>query len=106
MTTNRKELALGAGSIILLTLLVYLPSLSAGFIWDDDVMLTSNPLIKASHGLFEIWFSTALPDYFPLTSTAFWLEWRLWGMHPFGYHLTNVLLHAASAVCSGACWRV
>ena len=66
-------------------------------------MLTGNPLIKTWHGLYEIWLSTALPDYFPLTSTTFWLEWRVWGMHAAGYHLTNVLLHAANAV---PLWRV
>lgn len=96
-------MASGAGIIILLTLVIYLPSLFAGFIWDDDVMLTGNPLIKASGGLYDIWFSTALPDYFPLTSTTFWLEWRLWGMHAVGYHLTNVLLHTVNAVLL---WRV
>ena len=103
MTTNRRELALGAGAIVVLTVLIYLPSLAGGFIWDDDVMLTGNPLIKASHGLHDIWFSNALPDYFPLTSTTFWLEWRVWGMHPLCYHLTNVLLHALNAVLL---WRV
>ncbi|HNW08922.1 MAG: tetratricopeptide repeat protein [Verrucomicrobia bacterium] len=103
MTAARRKLAVGTGSLILLVVLLYLPSLSAGFIWDDDVMLTNNPLVKAARGLYDIWFSTTLPDYFPLTSTTFWLEWRLWGMRPFGYHLTNVLLHALGAVLL---WRV
>lgn len=101
--TNRRELAWGAGAILLLTVLVYLPSLAGGFIWDDDVMLTANALIKAPFGLRDIWFSTALPDYFPLTSTTFWLEWRIWGAQPLGYHLTNILLHGLSALLL---WRV
>jgi protein O-mannosyl-transferase len=93
----------GAGVIVLLTFLSYWPTLQAGFIWDDDKMLTSNPLVRLPLGLYYIWCSTALPDYFPLTSTSFWLEWRLWGEHPAGYHLTNLLLHAASAVLL---WKV
>ncbi|MGC4073944.1 MAG: tetratricopeptide repeat protein [Nibricoccus sp.] len=66
-------------------------------------MLTNNRAVKAAGGLWTIWFSTELPDYFPMTSTAFWLQWRLWGESPLGYHLVNVLLHAFSAVLW---WRV
>ena len=65
--------------LILLTVLAYLPVLRAGFIWDDDTFLVDNPLIKSADGLYRFWFTTAAPDYFPLTSTTFWLEWRLWG---------------------------
>lgn len=66
-------------------------------------MLTNNPFVRLPLGLYYLWASTALPDYYPLTSTSLWLEWRLWGMNPTGYHLTNILLHAVSAVLM---WRV
>jgi hypothetical protein len=56
-----------------------------GFIWDDGSMLTANALVKLPLGLYYIWCSSALPDYFPLTSTSFWLEWRVWGMNATGY---------------------
>jgi tetratricopeptide (TPR) repeat protein len=94
---------LPAAALVLLTLLAYQPVWHAGFIFDDDVMLTANPVIHAADGLRHIWWSTLLPDYFPMTSTVLWLEWRLWGENPLGYHLVNVLLHAASAV---VLWRV
>src|SRR5437762_3283270 len=97
------RLALGAGLILVITLLTYLPALRAGFIWDDDTMLTDNVAVKSPQGLYYIWCTTALPDYFPLTSASLWLEWRLWGMNALGYHLTNVLLHGMSAVLL---WRV
>jgi protein O-mannosyl-transferase len=89
--------------LVAATVVAYLPVWRAGFIWDDDTFLWRNPLIQSPGGLFRLWFSTAAPDYFPLTSTTLWLEWRLWGASPLGYHLVNVLLHALSAVLL---WRV
>src|SRR5262249_35054753 len=50
-------------------------------------------------GLSRIWFEPAAsPQYYPLTFTSLWLEYQLWGPHPFGYHLDNILLHALNAV--------
>ncbi len=78
-------------ALVALALVVYVPALGSGFVWDDDAFLTGNPLIAAADGLARFWFSTEPPDYFPLTSTTLWLEWRLWGASPLGYHATNVL---------------
>ncbi len=89
--------------LVAATFVAYLPVWRAGFIWDDDTFLLGNPLIQRADGLWRLWFTTASQDYFPLTSTTLWFEWRLWGPNPLGYHLVNVLLHALSAVLL---WRV
>lgn len=89
---------LQAGIIIILTFVCYIPAVRSGFIWDDPELITENPLIHAHNGLSLIWWTTGNPDYFPLTSTSFWLEWRLWKNNPAGYHVTNVLLHALGSV--------
>jgi len=84
--------------LVAATIMAYQPVWRAGFIWNDDDFLTNNPVIKSADGLYRLWFTASTPDYYPMTSSLLWLEWRLWGNHPLGYHLVNVLLHAFSAV--------
>ena len=98
MKTEWRSPGVAAALIILLTVAVYLPALRGGFVWDDDVLITSNAMIKASDGLHRFWFTTEAPDYYPVTWSAWWLQWRLWGSNPAGYHAVNVLLHAVNAV--------
>jgi Flp pilus assembly protein TadD len=70
-----------------------------GFIWDDDAYVTNNPLLTAPDGWQRIWFSAhKQSQFFPLVFTTLRLEYALWGLNPLGYHLVNVLLHAANAL--------
>jgi protein O-mannosyl-transferase len=97
LTSRRTRLGLAA-LLVVLGLAVYLPSLRNGFVWDDDSFLTKNALIQAPDGLARFWFTTQPTDYWPVTSTSLWLEWRLWGAHAGGYHATNLALHLAEAL--------
>lgn len=86
------------GAFLLLAVVVaYAPIWQAGFVWDDDIILTRNPCIVGPLGLKEIW-TTSAADICPLTITTFWIEHLLWGSNPFPYHLVNVLWHGACAV--------
>ena len=92
-----------AGLLLLLAVvLVYQPVRHAGYIWDDDTLLTANPRVVGPLGLKEVW-TTKAADLCPLTITTFWAEHKLWGLAPLPYHLVNVLLHAAGAILL---WRV
>jgi tetratricopeptide (TPR) repeat protein len=91
--------------LVLATLAVYFPAMHAGYIWDDDFYLTDNPLIKLPDGLRRLWFTTEPEEYYPLTYTTWWLEWRLWGTNARGYHATNVFLHAVNSLLVWAVLR-
>jgi tetratricopeptide (TPR) repeat protein len=93
-----------AAGLVLLSLVAYLPAMQGGFIWDDDDYVTDNVTLRSVAGLGRIWSEPgAVPQYYPLTFTTFWLEYRAWGLSPFGYHAVNVVLHAISAM---VLWRV
>jgi tetratricopeptide (TPR) repeat protein len=92
------------GALLLVTaLVVYLPALDGDLLWDDAAHVTG-PVLQSVAGLWRIWTdSRAALEYYPLTDSAFWVQRQLWGLAPLGYHVVNVLLHAASAVLL---WRI
>ncbi|MCH2169463.1 tetratricopeptide repeat protein [Myxococcota bacterium] len=95
---------LAGAALLALTLCTYAPSLSNGFIWDDDAYVTENDTLPDPSGLSRIWFEFgATPQYYPLVHTTFWLEYRAWGLSPRGYHAVNLLLHALAVLLA---WRV
>jgi Tfp pilus assembly protein PilF len=97
--------ALGALVIIVATLIAYIPAMRGGFVWDDDYYVTNNRLLTSWDGLQKIWFGILphpteydLPQYYPMTHTSFWVEYRIWGLDPIGYHVVNVSLHIINAL--------
>jgi tetratricopeptide (TPR) repeat protein len=84
--------------VVAAALLAYLPALSGEFIWNDSDYVTA-PALRSLRGLAAIWTHVgATQQYYPLLHSAFWVQHRLWGDHPFGYHALTLLLHAAAAV--------
>ena len=86
----------------LLVVISYLPAmLWGGFVWDDNLYIKVAPVRDVS-GLWQIWFSPSdlgrEVHYWPLVYTTFWLEHKLWGFDPTGYHVVNVLLHLANTL--------
>lgn len=97
MLKRRGDLLLGL-LLVLATLAAYQPVWHAGFIWDDDAHVTA-PELRSLGGLVRIWVQFgATKQYYPFVHSVFWVEHKLWGDAPLGYHLINVLLHAVSAL--------
>ena len=101
-----RRAAAGVGALVFLVLASYFPALSGGFVW-DDVIFSEEPVIHRWSGLWNIWFSPAdmrkEGHYWPIVYTTFWLEHKLWGLAPFGYHLVNLVLHLVNALLV---WRI
>jgi len=85
------------------TVAAYQPVWHAGFVWDDNSILLDNPLPRHADGWRQAWTQLVSEDYVPVAITSYWLEWRLWGARPLGYHLDNVLLHVCGALLL---WRI
>ena len=99
--------AWGVPALVLLAMASYLPvMLWGGFVWDDRQFILDETALRDWAGLARIWFAPLElheTHYRPLTYFTFWLEYQLWGYDPRGYHVVNVLLHAANGVLL---WRI
>jgi protein O-mannosyl-transferase len=89
------------GLAVLLTFTVFRSSLGHQFVaWDDLRMFTDNPHYRGL-GWSELrwsWTTFHVGEYMPLTWMTYGADYLLWGLQPFGYHLTNLALHALTAV--------
>src|SRR5712691_10045002 len=86
--------------IALVTFAAFLPTLQNQFVsWDDTDNFLDNPHYRGLAWTHLRWmWTTHRGHYIPLTWMTLGLDYLLWGMNPFGYHLTSLLLHAANAV--------
>ena len=79
---------------------VFAPGLANDFVhWDDDVNFLRNPGYRGL-GWAQLRYmatTTLMSHWIPLTWLTLGLDYVVWGMNPVGYHLTSLLLHAATA---------
>jgi tetratricopeptide (TPR) repeat protein len=75
---------------------------SNGFVnYDDPDYVTENAHVQAGLSLEGFWWaltSFEASNWHPLTWISLQMDREIYGLTPWGFHLTNVLLHAASAV--------
>ena len=84
--------------LAVVTILAYQPAWHGGLLWDDDNCSTPSEL-RSLDGLRRIWFvPRTIAQYYPLLFSSYWLQQRLWGDSPSGYHLVNLLLHIGCVV--------
>jgi protein O-mannosyl-transferase len=76
-------------------------SLASGFHFDDYAIF-QDAAIRAPNGSLAVW---NLAQTRPLTYLTFWLNYRLGGENPWGYHAVNLALHAAAVLLLYECLR-
>lgn len=93
---NRRIPGLALIGVLLLTFIVYLPSLGNGFTnWDDPSYVTENPLVVHPH-VRDVLMTPVGSNYHPLTVLSLALNYRISGYQPASYHWFNLLLHLAN----------
>ena len=102
----KKRALLETLSLPLLSFLLLLPLLGYGFLSDDFPLIVANPRLQS----WSLFFQYLLTPFFsfptnpqlhywrPATLLSYALELRLWGISPWGFHLTNILLHTANTL--------
>ena len=83
--------------IVIACLWIYSPVFNGDWLWDDDYLITANPVVQSPDGHASFWVEPKTADYIPLTMSLLWLMWKWFGMDSTGYHVASVLLHALGA---------
>src|SRR5713101_4355442 len=91
--------------LVFLSLLIYANSLPNGFVFDDKIIIERNPLLRSADGIPRLFVTPYWAGegrfnrlYRPVTSTTFALNYLAGKSDPWGFHLTNALLHGFVAV--------
>src|SRR6266481_177511 len=98
---SNKLLWLGALLVLALTFAAHVRGLQGQFVeWDDTTHITRNVAIRAltPENLGLMFAHPIAKLYCPLTWLSFAIDYQIWGRAPFGYHLTNLLLHLANTL--------
>jgi protein O-mannosyl-transferase len=93
---------LALGALVLIVLTVFWPSLHSQFVYDSGGEIVTWDYIHDPGNLltpltFRLMSLDVLDFNRPVAVTSLMFDSLLWGREPFGYHLTNILLHAATA---------
>ena len=102
-------------TILIGATILFAPALGFGFVWDDREMIVTNPEVRDLATIPDVFTHNYFGDranselFRPLVNVSLALDYHLLGRDsrgrpdPFGFHLTNVLLHLAAAVLL---WRL
>lgn len=102
--SNRRLALLVASVVAVVAVAVFANSLANGFAYDDDFIIKNRELVHGLERIGTLLVSPYWPEgfigglYRPVTLLTYALDWEVWNGAPFGFHLVNVLLHAAVSV--------
>ena len=93
----------------LIIISAYIPTLSGHFILDDRPLVKNNLSIKEFKSpAFYLFQEDGVCDksppgyhtgyYRPLVNVFYTLDYRIWGMYPSGFRITNLILHLLTCI--------
>lgn len=96
------------GLLAATTLLVFIPALRGGFAYDSRLQILTDPFLHDPANWPAVLSGRVLGmdvlDFNrPVMLASLMLDAAIWGVRPFGYHLTSVLLHVVNVVLV---WRL
>ncbi|HEX4085944.1 MAG TPA: tetratricopeptide repeat protein [Chthoniobacteraceae bacterium] len=99
----RLRAILAGAALVLFCMVAYGPALQGKFLWDDLYLVGTNPFFKSPRFVFEVFrhylFDQSISVYYrPVQNLTYMIDYALWNRDEFGYHLANVLYHAAASV--------
>ncbi|MCI0449324.1 MAG: tetratricopeptide repeat protein [Chlorobi bacterium] len=98
-TTDRNKSFVYYIILAVISFAVYANSISNGFVFDDESVILSDPTIEKLSNIpnfftGEMGFHKVIGAYYrPAVSSSYAIDYALWNFRPFGFHLTNILLH-------------
>jgi hypothetical protein len=90
---NVSAATIAVGVILAMVVLSYANALRNDFVFDDNVQVLSNKMLRSLSNIFVV----LTGSYRPLRDVSLMFDFAIWGDGPFGFHLTNILIHAANA---------
>lgn len=87
--------------LVVITTLLFYKTTGFDFIstWDDGSLITQNPHLQelTAENIWHLLTSVQMTMYLPVQMGTYIIDRAIWGLNPFGFHLTNVILHAINA---------
>ena len=91
--------------IALISISVYFNALKSEFVFDDEFIVEKNTLIRNMKNIHQIFVSSYWGEhskdtllYRPIVITTFAIDYSIWKLNPFGYHLTNIVINTINCV--------
>lgn len=89
--------------IAILSIGLYTNTIKNGFVLDDDDVIINSPLIKDFTNVNKLFdrdyfYLSGEMSYRPVVTLSYFTDYKLSSLKPWGYHLTNVLLHAINSL--------
>ena len=101
MVSGKRLASLTIASLTLATIAVYLRVFGNGYVFDDRPYLLDNPHVQAGITWASIkwaFTSTYCANWHPITWLSTMMDCQLFGLQPWGHHLTNLLIHVANTI--------